>query len=368
MDARARARWAASIGGGIVLALAIAGSATSGADTVRAAPNAVIDQSTPSRPSACRYVGWTPDSANEWVAETFTAGVSGALTDAVLWLAVSNPQNQVAITRVGAGGRPDLNATLASTVLAVEGGSGFKAVSLLFPTPARVEAGTQYALVLYAPVREAWVWQADLGSSLPDPDGKPCGDGANIGGRLWLSSDADFGRDADFFFQTYVVPARHVTVQKTGTGTGVVQDATRAIDCGAACAGEFAQGQTATLTAKADPGSTFSGWSGGGCSGSAPTCAVAVSGDVSVTAAFTRKLVTLTVSKVGRGTVTSAPAGITCGRACSRTSAPGAVTLTAKPSKGWRFTRWKGACRGTKPVCRLTLSGTGGATAVFRRA
>jgi hypothetical protein len=368
MDVRARARWAASGGGALVLALAIVGTATSRAEFSLAAPNAILDQSNPARPSACRYVGWAPDSANEWVAETFTAGVSGSLTDVVLWLAVSNPQNPVAISAVDASGRPDVATTLTSTTLAVDGSTTFKAVGVSFPTPAGVEAGKQYALVLYAPVRDAWGWQADLGSSLPDPDGKPCGDGANTGGRLWLSSDSSFAPDGDFFFQTYVVPARHVTVQKTGTGTGLVKDGSHAIDCGAACTGEFAEGGTATLTATADAGSTFSGWAGGGCTGTAPACAIPVSGDVSVTAMFARKLVTLNVSKVGRGAVTSAPAGLVCGRACSRAFVPGPVKLTAKPAKGWRFARWRGACRGTKPVCRLALSGTARAAAVFTKA
>ena len=368
MDARACARWTApTVGAAIVFALAAVGSATSGTSRSLAAPGAVLDATNPARPSACRYVAWVPDSANEWVAETFTAGLTGSLTDVILWLRVSNPQNPVGIAAVDAEGRPDVTRTLASATLAVGGSTTFNPVGVSFPVPARVEAGKQYALVLHAPVRDAWAWQADLGSSLVDPGGKPCADGANTGGRLWLSSDP-MGRDADFFFQTYVVPARRLTVQKTGTGTGVVKDETRAIDCGASCAGEVTQGQTATLTATPDPGSIFAGWSGAGCEGSAPTCTVTVGGDVVVTAAFTRRLVTLTVSKVGRGTVTSVPAGITCGRVCSRTSVPGAVKLTAKPLKGWRFARWKGACRGTKPVCRLTLAATGSVAAVFRRA
>ena len=28
------------------------------------------------------------------------------------------------------------------------------------------------------------------------------------------------------------------------------------------------------------------------------------------------------------------------------------LTLRAVPTKGWRFTRWSGACRGTRKVCR----------------
>jgi hypothetical protein len=367
MNTRAGVRWVASATGVLALTLAVVGSATPQADRSLAAPNAVLDQSNPKRSPPCRYIGWTPDSANEWVAETFTAGVSGKLTDAVLWLRTSNPQISVAITRVDATGRPDVASSLASTTLSVDGSTAARAVGVSFPTPAAVEAGKQYALVLYAPVREAWVWDADLGSSLRDPDGKACADGANLGGRLWLSSDP-MGRDADFFFQTYVVPVRHVTVAKAGTGGGLVQDTSRAIDCGSACVGEFAQGQTADLTATADPRSTFSGWSGGGCSGALPSCSVAVGGDVSITATFTRKVATLSVVKVGRGSVASGPGGIRCGASCSHAFVPGRVMLTAKPAKGWQFARWRGSCVGTKPVCRLSLVATGRVKAVFTRA
>ena len=366
MKTHARARWLGSLIGALGVAVAIVGSATPGTSSSLVAPNAGLDQSNPSRASACRYTGWTPDSANEWVAQTFTAGVSGSLTDVVLWLAVSNPQIPVAIAPVDASGRPLASTPLASTTLAVDGKPPYADIDIPFPTPARVEAGKQYAVVLYAPVREAWAWKADLSTSLTDPSGNPCANGAYAGGRYWLSNSPDYA-DADFFFQTYVVPARHLTVQKIGTGTGLVQDGTHAVDCGSACSGEFLQGQTVTLTATPDPGSTFSGWSGGNCAGSAPTCSVPVSSDIPVTAAFTKTLVTLRVATIGRGAVTSRPTGITCGRACSRTLVPGPLKLTAKPSKGWRFARWQGACRGTGPTCQFTLTRTSSVAAIFKK-
>jgi hypothetical protein len=366
METRARARWAGSVIGALGLALAIVGAATSGALSSVAAPNAVLDQSNPSRALACRYIGWAPDSANEWVGETFTAGVTGSLTDVVLWVRVSSPRNPVAIVPVDAGGRPVVSTPLASSVLAVDAGP-IRDVDISFPAPARVEAGKQYAVVLYAPASDAWAWQADLGSSTTDPLGNRCANGAYMGGRPWLSNNAEMFADGDFFFQTYVVPARHVTVQKVGTGTGLVQDGTHAIDCGSACSGEFLQGQTVTLTATADSGSIFSGWSGGPCTGTGPTCSMPVNADVPVTAAFTRQLVTLKVARVGRGAVASVPPGITCGRGCSHSFVPGPVRLTAKPSKGWRFARWQGACRGTTPRCRVALTRTSTVAAIFAR-
>ena len=360
-----RARWAGLMIGALGLALAVVGATSSPASSI-AAPNAVLDQSNPLRASACRFVAWAPDSANEWVAETFTAGVTGNLTDVVLWVRVSNPQNPVAIVPVDAGGRPLVATPLASTTLAIDEGP-YRDVEIPFSSPARVEAGKQYAVVLFAPAAGAWAWEADVGPSITDPFGNPCAGGAYTGGRPWLSSDPTVLADGDFFFQTYVVPARHVTVQKVGTGTGLVQDGSHAIDCGSVCSGESLQGQALTLTATADPGSTFSGWSGDTCTGTEPTCSAPVSGDIAVTAAFTETLVTLRVSKVGRGSVTSLPRGITCGRTCSHSFIPGPLKLTAKPASGWRFARWQGACRGTKPRCRLTLTRTTSVAAIFTK-
>src|SRR5436305_14143626 len=50
----------------------------------------------------------------------------------------------------------------------------------------------------------------------------------------------------------------------------------------------------------------------------------------------------------GAGTITSSPAGITCGQSCSA-SFPGgtAVTLSAAPSAGSTFAGWSGGCSGT---------------------
>jgi hypothetical protein len=75
-----------------------------------------------------------------------------------------------------------------------------------------------------------------------------------------------------------------LTVRKRGEGTGTVTGPA-GIDCGAACTGEIEQGGSATLSASPGPGSTFAGWSGGGCSGTEP-CTVTVSADSEVTALF----------------------------------------------------------------------------------
>src|SRR5205823_3557165 len=121
------------------------------------------------------------------------------------------------------------------------------------------------------------------------------------------------------------------------------------ITCGATCAASFASGTAVTLTAAPAAGSTFSGWSGGGCSGPG-ACTVTLSAATTVTATFSLPSFALTVSKAGTGsgTVTSSPGGITCGATCAASFASGtAVTLTATAAAGSTFTGWSGGgCSG----------------------
>src|SRR5438128_3900523 len=75
----------------------------------------------------------------------------------------------------------------------------------------------------------------------------------------------------------------------------------------------------------------------------------------------------LTVSKTGAGsgTVTSNPAGISCGATCSAAFAIGTmVTLTAAPAPGSTFTGWSGSCTGTG-TCTVTMSAATTVTATF---
>jgi uncharacterized repeat protein (TIGR02543 family) len=76
---------------------------------------------------------------------------------------------------------------------------------------------------------------------------------------------------------------------------------------------------------------------------------------------------TLSVSKAGTGsgTVSSAPAGISCGATCVATFVSGQqVTLTASAAAGSTFTGWSGACTGTG-ACTVTMSANRAVTATF---
>ncbi|MBI3043630.1 MAG: fibronectin type III domain-containing protein, partial [Betaproteobacteria bacterium] len=73
----------------------------------------------------------------------------------------------------------------------------------------------------------------------------------------------------------------------------------------------------------------------------------------------------LTVTNAGGGTVTSNPAGISCGTTCTASFAAGTnVTLTASSSAGYQFTGWSGACTGTG-TCTLTMDAAKSVTASF---
>ncbi len=78
---------------------------------------------------------------------------------------------------------------------------------------------------------------------------------------------------------------QYLTVAKSGAGAGTVTSAPDGINCGTRCAALFDNGASVTLTAAASSGNSFTGWSGGGCSGT-DTCTVTMTGAMNVTAAF----------------------------------------------------------------------------------
>jgi hypothetical protein len=122
-----------------------------------------------------------------------------------------------------------------------------------------------------------------------------------------------------------------------------------------------------TLTAVVDSGSIFTGWSGGGCSGTG-TCVVSLNADTSVTASFDIG-VTLAVTKSGNGTggVTSTPTGIDCGNTCSYDFAVNtSVTLTAKADPSSVFLGWTGGGCGGTGTCAIILTGQTSVDASFR--
>jgi hypothetical protein len=85
---------------------------------------------------------------------------------------------------------------------------------------------------------------------------------------------------------TFTLTSVALDVSLAGTGTGTVMSSPAGISCGSDCTESYAFGSVVALTAIPDVGSTFAGWSGGGCTGTG-TCTVSMTSATTVTASFT---------------------------------------------------------------------------------
>lgn len=75
------------------------------------------------------------------------------------------------------------------------------------------------------------------------------------------------------------------------------------------------------------------------------------------------------ILRKGRGTVTSKPSGINCGKRCKLTQNAGApLQLKATPKDGYVFSGWRGDCNGANPVLTIdTRKGNHNCTALFSK-
>ena len=83
--------------------------------------------------------------------------------------------------------------------------------------------------------------------------------------------------------------------------------------------------------------------------------------------------VQLTIAVNGKGTVTGGPRRVECRGSCTRSSTnyvfrvkPGSTySLKARAANAYKFTGWKGACRGSKPTCVVRVQRTTRVSATF---
>ncbi len=161
----------------------------------------------------------------------------------------------------------------------------------------------------------------------------------------------------------------NLSVSRMGTGGGTITSSPGGITCGSDCSQAYTAGTMVKLTAVAASGTTFTGWSGA-CGGTSTSCWVTMSKGKSVTAGFISVppgayYLGVTKAGTGKGTVTSTPAGISCGTSCAQIYASGImIKMTAVASPGSTFTGWSGACGGTG-YCWVKMTATRYVKATF---
>jgi hypothetical protein len=173
-------------------------------------------------------------------------------------------------------------------------------------------------------------------------------------------------------------PGFGLAVSLAGTGTGTVTSSPAGINCanftgggGSSCSASYLSGTAVTLTATPNGSSLFTGWSGGGCTGTA-TCLVVMDQARNATGTFATPTFMLTIRQAfsltgtGTGSVTSSPTGISCtfttgqtapGGTCAMAVPAGTlVTLTAGVTPPSTFASWLAApgCA-SNLVCLVTM-------------
>ncbi len=140
------------------------------------------------------------------------------------------------------------------------------------------------------------------------------------------------------------------------------------------CTQSYVSGSSVTLHMSSTGGQVFSGWSSSLCSGLGDCTFTMPAANQQVTASFVPQYalnVTATIAAGASATVTSSPAGISCGTAispCSASFSSGTqVTLTANPGTGSVFSGWTGACTGSSSSCTVTVTAITNVAATFAR-
>ncbi|WP_105072562.1 DUF1566 domain-containing protein [Chromatium okenii] len=144
-----------------------------------------------------------------------------------------------------------------------------------------------------------------------------------------------------------------LTVSKAGSGNGTVTSSDGRINCDPTCwsfSTGFSGGAIVNLIASADSNSVFTGWSGGGCSGTG-SCTVTMNAAQIVTANFAPASYSLSINKSGNGLIYSDDYKINCGSTCSADFNSGIiVNLNTTPDAGYIFSNWSNGCTGSARV------------------
>lgn len=205
---------------------------------------------------------------------------------------------------------------------------------------------------------------AGSGSSFLGWSGASC---SGTGATCTFTIEADTTINAPFGLNNTLV------VSGAGNGLGTIASQNDAsINCtsdrgatSGACSHTYGSTTNVQLLATADQSSTFTGWTGGGCSPTVNPCTVSVAAAVGVTATFSLKKYTVTVSKANNGADTGSGVvtgnGISCGSSCGVMVDHGTqltftqVANTGSTFQGWASTPAAASCMGTAS-CTVTVN------------
>ena len=149
---------------------------------------------------------------------------------------------------------------------------------------------------------------------------------------------------ATYTFVPLTVGRPQVSVVKNGSGAGTVTSSPAGVNCGTTCTSSFAYGTSVTLTATPAAGSSFGGWLGGSCAGTAPICTLVDTAAPNITATFNSTVpgfslgVSPTTAAVAQGGSSTATVSLTRANgfagavALASTGAPAGLTIAANPA------------------------------------
>jgi PKD repeat protein len=135
------------------------------------------------------------------------------------------------------------------------------------------------------PLSYAWDFDNDetVDSTAMNPSAIYTGQGTYTVKLTVTDSNGDPNTLINSNYITVTPPEDTLTINKTGNGT--VTSSPAGIDCGADCTETYSVVTNVTLTALPNAGSTFTGWTGGGCSGTGD-CTVTIDADKTITSTF----------------------------------------------------------------------------------
>ena len=189
-------------------------------------------------------------------------------------------------------------------------------------------------------------------------DSTDCNDNSNVSNPAQTEVCDGVDNDCDGYTDEGCIIVTSVGGTVISTPSGIL--------CPTTCSYSFAVGTNVSLNASpGGAGVMFTGWSGGGCTGTA-SCNITVGTiPVAVTANFAYQLNVIKTG-TGSGTVTSNIIGINCGLDCAEYLIPGTmVMLTATAAPGSVFAGWSGGgCTGTG-TCSFIMDNPVTISAIF---